>query len=284
MEQVTVDVALRKGNIQLKVVPVALMLLFMVAPFVVSELVEVHIGWLFATGFIGGFVLGWLWWSFAVTHWRIWAYEHVRNIHELMEMAVNEKLIWPKGSFFERTEVRTKAQRELLLQLEARFATPDEQMDDPAVPARTVVLYSRLQMAFLLAWGIGMIGFAAYLFTTDGSPLVTLLIAAMGVWVTVDGARKLLRDRPVLVISSEGIVLNDGPRIPWTEVHKTRLVQRGSGRSTRHMLEVHHGDTRSDLEIGSLGISKGALRHALKVHRLRWELQQGGEGVPTFVA
>jgi hypothetical protein len=47
---------------------------------------------------------------------------------------------------------------------------------------------------------------------------------------------------------------------------------------------VHHGDTRSDLEIGSLGISKGALRHALKVHRLRWELQQGGEGVPTFVA
>jgi hypothetical protein len=201
-----------------------------------------------------------------------------------MEMAVNEKLIWPKGSFFERTEVRTKAQRELLLQLEARFATPDEQMDDPAVPARTVVLYSRLQMAFLLAWGIGMIGFAAYLFTTDGSPLVTLLIAAMGVWVTVDGARKLLRDRPVLVISSDGIMLNDGPRIPWTEVHKTRLVQRGSGRSTRHMLEVHHGDTRSDLEIGSLGISKGALRHALKVHRLRWELQQGGEGVPTFVA
>jgi hypothetical protein len=284
MEQVTVDAALRRGNLQLKMVPIAIMLLCMVMPFVVVEVVDVHIGLLFAAGFLGGFVLGWLWWSFAVTRWRIWAYTHVRNIHELMEVAVAEKLIWPKGSFFERTEMRTKAQRELLQQLEARFATPDEQEDDPSIPAETVVRYSRVQMGFLLTWGLGMIGFGAYLFTTEGSPLMPLVIAALGVWVSMDGGRKLLRDRPVLVLDGEGITLADGRRIPWEQISSTKMVQRGTGRSTRQLLEVHHGGDRSELEIGSLDINKKALRHALKVHRLRWAQQQGGTGVPTFVA
>jgi hypothetical protein len=284
MEQVTVDAALRRGNLQLKMVPIALMLLCMVMPFVVVEVVDVHSGLLFAAGFLGGLMLGWLWWSFAVTRWRIWAYTHVRNIHELIEVAVNEKLIWPKGSFFERTEIRTKAQRELLQQLEARFATPDEQEDDPSIPAETVVRYSRVQMGFLLTWGLGMIGFGAYLFTTEGSPLMPLVIAALGVWVSADGGRKLLRDRPVLVLDGEGITLADGRRIPWEQVSSTKMVQRGTGRSTRQLLEVHHGGDRSELEIGSLDINKKALRHALKVHRLRWAQQQGGTGVPTFVA
>jgi hypothetical protein len=284
MEQVSVDVALRKGNIQLKIVPVGLMLLFMVAPFVVSEVVDVHIGLLFASGFIGGIVVGWLWWSIAITRWRIWAYTHVRNIHELVEAAVAEKLIYPSGHFLERTEIRSKAQRELLKQLEVRFATPDEQEDDPSVPTETVVRYSRFQMGFLITWGLAMLGFGAYLFTTEGSPLVPLCIAGIGVWLTVDGGRKLLRARPVLVIGSKGIMLKDGPLIPWEEVSSTRVVMRGSGRSTRHMLEVYHGGSQSELEIGSLDISKKALRHALKVHRLRWEQHHGGEGVPTFVA
>lgn len=284
MEQVTVDAALRKGNIQLKIVPVALMLLFMVVPFVVSEVSDLPMGLLFVTGFLGGFVVGWLWWSIATTRWRIWAYTHVRNIHELIEVAVAEKLIWPKGSFFERTEIRTKAQRELLQQLEVRFATPDEQEDDPSVPEETVGRFSRFQMGFLITWGLAMLGFSAYLFTTDGSPLVPLMIAALGAWVAVDGGRKLLRARPVLVVGSAGITLKDGPRIPWDEISSAQVAIRGSGRSTRHMLEVHHGGSRSEVEIGSLDISKKALRHALKVHRLRWEQHQGGAGVPTFVA
>jgi hypothetical protein len=194
----------------------------------------------------------------------------VRNIHELIEVAVAEKLIYPKGNFFERTEIRTKAQRELLQQLEARFATPDEQEDDPAVPARTVVRYSRVQLAFGTAWGVAMIGFGVYLFYSEGSPWVALFMAGIGVWVNVDGWRKLLRKRPALVIDGEGITLDDGRRIPWERVSSTQVVTRGSGRSTRQLLEVHHGGDRSELEIGSLDISKNALRHALKIHRYRW--------------
>ena len=284
MEQVSVDAALRRANLQLKVVPLAIMLLCMVMPFVMVEVVDVHIGLLFAAGFLGGFVLGWLWWSIGATRWRIWAYTHVRNIHELIEVAVAEKLIWPKGSFFERTEMRTRAQRELLQQLEARFATPDEQEDDPSIPAETVVRYSRFQMGFLLTWGLGMIGFGAYLFSFDESPWVALFMAGIGVWITADGWRKLLRKRTALVIDGEGITLEDGRRISWERVSSTKVVTRGTGRSTRQLLEVHHGGDRSELEIGSLDISKNALRHALKIHRLRWAQQQGGIGVPTFVA
>jgi hypothetical protein len=50
----------------------------------------------------------WLWWSYSVPKWRLWAYERVENIPELIEEAVAVGLIWPPGHFFEKTEIKSK--------------------------------------------------------------------------------------------------------------------------------------------------------------------------------
>lgn len=70
--------------------------------------------------FVGGFVLAWLWWSLAVPRWRVWAYERVEDVAELKRQAVVGGLLWPDGSFFERTEIRTSAQKRRIAELEAR--------------------------------------------------------------------------------------------------------------------------------------------------------------------
>src|SRR5689334_10479370 len=47
------------------------------------------------TFFVVCFVAAWVWWSFAVPKWRLWAYERVSDITELKRQAVAQKLVWP---------------------------------------------------------------------------------------------------------------------------------------------------------------------------------------------
>ena len=67
-----------------------------------------------------GWLLAWLWWSFSVPKWRLWAYERVVNIAELKERAVIAGLTWPDGTLFTRTEIKSRAhaQRERELEQE----------------------------------------------------------------------------------------------------------------------------------------------------------------------
>lgn len=77
--------------------------------------------WLIGTIAVLAFVLAWLYWSFAITYWRLWAFENVDDVFELEIKAIQGKLIWPPGHFFEKTEIRSKAQREQWEIISQRF-------------------------------------------------------------------------------------------------------------------------------------------------------------------
>jgi len=62
---------------------------------------------------VGSAVLGvlglgcaWLWWSYFISQWRAWALSRGVDPAELHKRAVQAQLEWPKGSVFERTEIR----------------------------------------------------------------------------------------------------------------------------------------------------------------------------------
>ena len=55
---------------------------------------------------VAGFALAWLWWSYFIPQWRSWAIRQGADPEELQQLGVQSSLIWPKGSFFERTEIR----------------------------------------------------------------------------------------------------------------------------------------------------------------------------------
>ena len=58
---------------------------------------------------VAGLVCGWSTWSVLVPRWRLWAYQRVDDVPALLEEAAQRQVIWPKGSFFERTEYRPPA-------------------------------------------------------------------------------------------------------------------------------------------------------------------------------
>lgn len=63
-------------------------------------------------GFLLGFIMGWLWWSYSVPRWRQWALEQPGvSPDELQKAAEAASLVWPKGHFFEKTEFKIKQTR-----------------------------------------------------------------------------------------------------------------------------------------------------------------------------
>jgi len=72
--------------------------------------------------FCGCFVAAWLWWSVQVPKWRLWAYERVDDIPELKRRAIEAQLIWPDGSIFSRTEIKSVAHAARERELERRAA------------------------------------------------------------------------------------------------------------------------------------------------------------------
>ena len=64
--------------------------------------------WWFAAPLFGGPVVAWLWWSVAVPRWRDWALGSGVDPDELQDWAEDAKLVWPVGSFWERTEFRKR--------------------------------------------------------------------------------------------------------------------------------------------------------------------------------
>jgi aminoglycoside 6'-N-acetyltransferase len=73
--------------------------------------------------FIIGLPLAWLYWSYMIPRWKLWAYARVDNPWALKVAAVKAGLIWPDGHMFEKTEICSKAMRHKINRLEWRDIT-----------------------------------------------------------------------------------------------------------------------------------------------------------------
>ncbi len=60
-------------------------------------------------GIIVGAVLAWPCWSFLVPRWRDWVEGKGIAPEDVQSLAASTGLLWPRGSFFERTECRRKS-------------------------------------------------------------------------------------------------------------------------------------------------------------------------------
>ncbi|MCD8528447.1 MAG: hypothetical protein LRY27_00330 [Chitinophagales bacterium] len=96
------------------------------------------------------FILSWLYWSFAVVNWKIWAFGSVRNVHDLKIKAERNGIIWKKSSIFNKTEIWTKKQKLKWSEIVKKFEKKDVFEDDRNVPSETKIYYSKIGNAIAL--------------------------------------------------------------------------------------------------------------------------------------
>jgi len=159
-EPITVDKAIKRGHL---VINVPVCFLMMGTPCVAMYLFSEKLipNWGIAVSFLIGFLLAWFYWSYGITKWRIWAFENVRNVHELKKKAIEQGLIWKDKSWFNKTEIKTDSNKQKWTELEKKFDKKDVFKEDPAVSSQSVIYYSKIKntyefiiMLFCLIGGI----------------------------------------------------------------------------------------------------------------------------------
>jgi hypothetical protein len=73
------------------------------------------------TAFPIGFITAWLWWSITVPKWRLWAMQNVDDLSQLQRQAVAVGLVWPRGHFFEKTEIKSVEHKRQELGIELTY-------------------------------------------------------------------------------------------------------------------------------------------------------------------
>jgi len=261
---VTVEQALIKGRWQLKYLPMIATFGCIGLGFFLSNQ-KIFGGWIIPLGFVTGFSLGWILWSYFVMEWKIWAYENVRNIHELQRKAVEEKLIWNSGSWFEKTEFKNYEQKQKLKQLEKKFLEKDVFRDDVSVPKETVIYYSRSTIVFLLVLYLGISVLGGYFLLEED--YFGLLFLGFCLYLSYNQIKKVSDKSPQIVINDKGIILKNENIISWDKIYDDKVYNQSNGKSSTNYLAFNE----EEISIDDLGISFSELEKLLHVYRVRYE-------------
>ncbi len=222
-----------------------------------------------------GFLFSWLIWSYLITKWRIWAFENVRNVHELKKRAVEAKLIWSDNHIFEKTEIRTKNEKIKLKKIQEKFALEDVYKEDYSVPPITKIYYSKFDYSIQLIIAIVVIFLGSYINFNGNIEIKNLvlgtIIILIGVYSGFLGYKKASYKEPIITINDKGISSRNIGFKNWSEIKNEEVITEGSGKSEKtYLFYWYDNNEYEQIDIDELNISHRKLENLLRTYRIRF--------------
>jgi len=225
--------------------------------------------WTVPVSFVVALVLAWLWWSVMVTKWRIWAFENVRNVHELKRRAIREKLIWPDDSLFVNTELRSRANRQKLASLQKKFEQEDVFHDDPNAPKETIIYYARGKNFAEMVLMLGVMGFGIFLLATTGSYVVGTLTSLAGAYAVFHEYRQATNTKPQIILNDKGIQTVFTEFYSWQDIENEEVIIERTRKHTHRYLVYDHPGGSTRIRIDDYDTNEKSLNKLLILYRGR---------------
>ncbi|MGV0923793.1 hypothetical protein [Empedobacter tilapiae] len=267
-ETVTVDEAISKGHRMITYPVLAITIgIFGITFYLGSQ--KFIPAWGFPVGFIFAMVVSWLWWNFMITKWRIWAFDNVRNIHELKKRAIQEKLICSDNSIFGKTEIRTTKEVEKLNTLSNKFNQEDVFQDDLTVADETIIYYSKSKNFVEMAIMLGCLGVGIYSILIGESYIVGSILSIIGIFFGYKKYKDATNTEPQIIINERGIKTRSTDFYSWNEIENEDVISKGSGKNIRYYLSYYHPDGTEHLLIDDYNTDIRSLNKLLILYRGR---------------
>lgn len=273
---VTVNTAIKRGQLSVNL-PVMLIMFSVLGLCIFLVTDKQAPGYLILASILLAPLTGWIYWSFVITRWRIWAFTNVDNVHELKSRAISCQLIWPDGHIFEKTEIRTKKEKEIIKDLDKRFLEnpPKRKVlnDDPTVPSTTVVFYSKKYLLVeMIIFGVASLLLGIYVFVTSDHWIIGTFFGIMGAYIIIKDIVKLTNDRAQLTLDQNGIKVKD-KHYPWLEISNVTITAASNKWFTYSnkwlTLETDRGMINETVDDFDISITD--LEHRINVYLLRSE-------------
>lgn len=267
-ENISVEKAINRGHLMVNI-PVFISIIGIPALAFYLSNIKVIPNWGIGIGFLLGFVMAWFIWSVMITQWRIWAFENVRNVHELKKRAIEDKLIWADNSWFEKTEIRTSSQRFKLKELQKKFQKEDIHKEDYSIPSETKIHYSKttnfIEMGIMLfCFGLGI-----YLLITSDSYIKGTIFSLVGGYFAIKEYRQATNTKTQVIINNNGIETINVEFLKWGEIRNTKVIHETSGKRSRAYLTYEFNGGYEKIKIDDFDITPKEMENAIKTYRIR---------------
>ena len=226
--------------------------------------------------------------GFMVTYWRLWAFERVRNVHELKHRAEQVSIILGTGERnLGKMEFRTSAQNARWDELLPKFKTSDLLVDDPDLADEHRIHFSQLKKVLIMLMSILCIGFGlALIFMPQKEPFSfsaiwgyvfgTFIVFGM-CWLFYDSLKGLRNRAPQIILNNNGLQTSDTYFYSWAEISDEKVISRGTGKSRSSYLIYDIQAGRKEFYIDDFDLSAGRIDRLLRAYRSRYEHRNGGE-------
>ena len=267
-ETVTVDKAISKGHKMINF-PIIIIMFMIIGPtlyFGSQNLISI---WIFIGGFVLALTLSLLWWSIMITKWKLWAFENVRNVHELKKRAIQEKFIWANDNIFDKTKIRTIKNKEKLNTLLAKFNQEDVFQDDLTIANETIIYYSKStiiaeMVIMFMSFGIGI-----YSLLIDNSYIAGSFFSILGGYYAYKNYKKWTNKEPQIIINDKGIKTISTAFYSWDDIYNEEVISKISRKRTFFYLSYCHPNGVEFLQINEYDTNIRSLNKLLILYRGR---------------
>ncbi len=223
--------------------------------------------WLAAVGMFCAFLIGYLYRSVVSFKWRIWAFENVRNVHELKRKAILERLMIEDGNFFERMELKTRAEKEKWESLQAKFEHSDEFNDDLSIPIETRIYYSVKSNIFYSA--VFIFG-STYVMLFWENYLLSIILFSVGIFFAFLVFKRFGEKGVLILINASGIKVRNQFYF-WGNIKNENVITVIEIDASLNYLVFDSGKDHEEIELSDLKIDRSTLLNLLIIYRARFE-------------
>jgi len=267
-ETVTVDQAISKGHKMVNY-PVFVIMFGTIGLGIYLGSQKILPFWITPIGFGLGFGIAWLWWSIMITKWRLWAFENVRNVHELKKRAVQEKLIWADSSFFEKTEIRNATDKKKWTSLQNKFRQDDLFQDDLTIPNETIIFYSKGKNLVEMIIMLGCVAIGIYLLVKTDSYILGSIMSIIGAYFGFKEFKEATNTEPQIILNDKGIKTISTEFYSWNDIKNEEVICEGSGNRARYYLTYDYSNGSERLQIDNYDTNIKKLNKLLILYRGR---------------
>lgn len=277
-ETVSVADAISKGRRQVTVPTIIIFSASLVIGFFI--LLYFSLAFIFPFVMLAGPIGALFYYNKAATKWQLWAFDNVRNVHELKQKAVTSGLmkedVTVPGLFNFGTS--STADKERWLQLQEKFNRPDIFNDDPSIPPETIVYYSKAKkLAWLVIFvpifclGIALLFSGIKGTSTYVAAFVMILLGGSMIYVFVKDA---MNKKPQITLNNEGIGTADSPFYTWDKVSNEKTIVSGSGKARSIYLTYNYPYGSARFHIDGFTVNRSKLNDLLRIYRGRADKKQ----------
>jgi hypothetical protein len=210
----------------------------------------------------------WIYWCLANTKWRIWAFENVRNVHELKRKAIEANLFFTTYSFFFNLLWVRPSDQKKIEKLQDKFEQADEFIDQKNIPSETIIYKSKIRTTFVfiaLLFGV----FLGIILCFTAHPFIGILLASFSGFFGIAKYKEIKESRPQIIINERGIETKAKKFRNWASIDHEKVTCEGTGNHFRYFLEYSFPGGSEKFNINHLSVEPSHLDHLLYIYRGR---------------